>query len=101
MKSIKVSKLLLDSFMASMKQGDETRCIGTSTGLALGIISMAMLNPGNHINVKDSRNTVVANRELLRIVSDVISKLELKFFLISSANNTVVYTPFVHIEISE
>lgn len=99
MRNIRVSKLLLDNFMSNIKEGDATRCIGTSTGLALGVISMAMLNPGNEISVKDNRNTIVANRELLRLVSDLISKMELRFFLINSSNNTIVYTPYVNIEI--
>lgn len=98
MKSIKISRMLLDQFMSNTREQDKDRRIGTSTGVALGIISTAMRNPELAIVINECDNRL-RNESLAKLVLSLLNKLGLEYFRIDYTRLTLTYYPFVDIEI--
>lgn len=58
----------------------DQRCTGRSTVIALDLLSTAMKNPHQWIPIKDHSTSLDADEHLMRMVCDIIRKLELQAF---------------------
>lgn len=98
---MKVSRLLLDEFVSNAKNSvHNNRRIGTSTGIALDIISTAMLNPEVPVLIEESKGCARVRNEVLGgIVGALLTKLGFKYFRIDYTALTLTYYPFVDVEV--
>lgn len=58
----------------------DQRCTGRSTVIALDLLSTAMKNPRQWIPIKDHFPSLKADEHLMRMIQDIICKLELQAF---------------------
>lgn len=68
------------------------RRTGRSTKQAFGYIHAALCEPGVPINVRDHHGTPVADRYLLRTISDMIRALKFEHFSFNISKRTLTYT---------
>jgi hypothetical protein len=65
---------------------EEYRCTGRSTAIALKLIAWCIENPGLERLVLDHHGTLDADRVLLRMVEEIITSLDLQFFVFTKTS---------------
>lgn len=66
------------------------RCRGQTTAIALNTIAMAMLRPGEIVEIQDHADTEFARKELTRTIAAILDNLQLVGF--SLTRKTLTYT---------
>ena len=94
---MKISKLLIEKALGVPIESLENRQTGTSTGYMLKIIGDAMVSPGIEVLICEPGSSIIQNINLADRIRGLISKLELKFFIINTSNLRLLYLPAIEI----